>query len=134
MARKKKLTTKNCFSPETIEQFRSLLMKELQKLSQRVSRAHQNLQSNRGAGEESADIGSDEFIRETGYVILGEDADTLHMIQAALKGIEDDTYGICQDCGQPISEIRLWAKPYAKYCIDCKSLREENGNLGPNER
>jgi DnaK suppressor protein len=43
---------------------------------------------------------------------------TLEQIDAALRRIEDGTYGICQVCGKPIGEARLRARPYATLCID----------------
>jgi len=45
----------------------------------------------------------------------------------ALEKIEDGTYGICMDCGQPISERRLHSYPNAARCISCQEAFEENG-------
>ncbi|HZO21670.1 MAG TPA: TraR/DksA C4-type zinc finger protein [Steroidobacteraceae bacterium] len=30
------------------------------------------------------------------------------------------TYGICEECGNPIGEERLRARPEATLCIDCQ--------------
>ncbi len=46
---------------------------------------------------------------------------TLRDIEAALKRIEDGTYGICKYCGQEIDEKRLLARPVASACISCKT-------------
>lgn len=43
----------------------------------------------------------------------------LHLIDEALKRIDDGTYGTCDSCGKPISEGRLEARPYAVLCIEC---------------
>jgi RNA polymerase-binding transcription factor DksA len=43
----------------------------------------------------------------------------LRMVDAALKRIEDDSYGICVSCGDPISEERLDAVPQAPKCRNC---------------
>jgi len=43
---------------------------------------------------------------------------TLVEIDAALKRIEDGTYGICEVCGKPIPPDRLRAIPWAKLCIE----------------
>lgn len=43
----------------------------------------------------------------------------------ALKSIDAGTYGICIDCGEPISEKRLVAYPYASRCIQCQELHEQ---------
>jgi RNA polymerase-binding transcription factor DksA len=50
---------------------------------------------------------------------LGDGArQTLGQIEAALRRIDDGTYGTCQMCGQAIGEERLRALPWAALCID----------------
>jgi DnaK suppressor protein len=39
------------------------------------------------------------------------------LISEALERIENHTYGLCADCDEQISEKRLAALPWAKYCI-----------------
>ena len=41
-------------------------------------------------------------------------------IEAALAHIENGTYGMCRDCGEPIAEARLKAIPWTRVCITCK--------------
>ncbi|HHD92205.1 MAG TPA: TraR/DksA family transcriptional regulator [Candidatus Portnoybacteria bacterium] len=41
-------------------------------------------------------------------------------INRALKKIKEGTYGICDQCGQPISLNRLKIRPQAIYCLKCK--------------
>src|SRR6478752_2654515 len=48
------------------------------------------------------------------------DAKILQAIEEALRRIEDGTYGICKDCGEPIAEARLIAIPWTRSCISCK--------------
>lgn len=43
----------------------------------------------------------------------------LRQIRAALKRIDDKTYGTCQQCGKAISAARLDALPAAERCIQC---------------
>lgn len=45
-------------------------------------------------------------------------------VERALSKLESGTYGVCDDCGQPIAAERLAAIPYATLCISCKSKRE----------
>jgi len=48
-------------------------------------------------------------------------------VQAALKRIDDGTYGYCVVCGQPIPERRLQAIPWAARCIkDEQQLEDRN--------
>lgn len=48
----------------------------------------------------------------------------ISQIDAALKRIEDGTYGLCQDCEEPILEKRLLSNPYFQTCISCAEERE----------
>jgi DnaK suppressor protein len=41
-------------------------------------------------------------------------------IRLALQRIDNSTYGVCQSCDGDISEKRLTALPWAKYCIKCQ--------------
>jgi RNA polymerase-binding protein DksA len=43
---------------------------------------------------------------------------TLKDIEAALRKIEDGSYGVCEVCGEPIGAGRLSAIPWARLCID----------------
>jgi RNA polymerase-binding transcription factor DksA len=42
-------------------------------------------------------------------------------VDAALKRIEDGTYGICTRCGNPIPLARLGLRPYGPTCVACAS-------------
>ena len=43
----------------------------------------------------------------------------LKMIEAALMRIDNDEYGECMECGEPINPKRLEIDPTSLYCIDC---------------
>ena len=45
-------------------------------------------------------------------------------IEDALKLIEEGTFGICEECGEEISEGRLMARPVTTLCIQCKRRME----------
>ncbi len=45
-------------------------------------------------------------------------------IRDALQRIEDGTFGICEICGEEISEKRLKARPVTTLCIECKEEQE----------
>ena len=46
-------------------------------------------------------------------------------ILKALQMIDEGTYGMCSDCGQPISEKRLKMYPNAMRCLLCQEQLEE---------
>jgi len=45
-------------------------------------------------------------------------------IHEALDRIEQDTFGICEVCGDPIEEKRLKARPVTTMCFECKAEAE----------
>src|SRR5438128_709102 len=55
--------------------------------------------------------------------LAGTLLDTLREVEHALAKFESGEYGLCESCGQPISEARLEAKPAARLCISCASAR-----------
>jgi RNA polymerase-binding protein DksA len=42
-------------------------------------------------------------------------------IDAAVRRLEEGTYGVCESCGQEIAQARLEARPVARTCITCAS-------------
>ena len=46
------------------------------------------------------------------------------MIDDALASLEEGTYGRCAECDAEISEKRLVALPFARYCVECQSRLE----------
>jgi DnaK suppressor protein len=51
-------------------------------------------------------------------------AETLTRINEALGRLEENTYGLCNECGQEITPQRLRALPFAIRCKDCEEARE----------
>jgi DnaK suppressor protein len=49
----------------------------------------------------------------------------LHQIEEALARMDSGDYGLCQECGEEISEKRLTAVPWARHCIECQELEEQ---------
>ena len=83
----------------------------------------------RGVTTHMADVCSDNSRHEMELRLMTEEGNVLELIENAIQRLVDGTYGICQDCGERISEARLEARPYAVYCIKCKSAREKNNRL-----
>lgn len=78
-----------------------------------------------GAGDHLADSATETYARELDGG-LGENVEhVLEEIEAALRRIEEGTFGTCEVCGGPIGEERLAAVPYATLCIDDKRAREK---------
>ncbi len=53
----------------------------------------------------------------------------LKKIDEALDKIANNTYGICDSCGEEINLKRLMARPVTALCIECKTKQEEEEKL-----
>jgi DnaK suppressor protein len=51
-------------------------------------------------------------------------SETLNKIGAALRRLDEGSYGDCFECGDEISEARLRALPFAVRCKECEEARE----------
>ncbi len=77
-----------------------------------------------GADDHMGDIASNTYDRELDSTLEESEEAHLGRIDAALERIEEGTYGICENCGEPINMERLEAMPWVTLCIDCKRLAE----------
>ena len=113
-----------------VERFRKLLEEERRRVVDAIEYLHKE---NPGSIEDEtedqtqdtlADTATATLDREIDYTLEENSEHVLEAIDAALKRIEDGTYGTCVNCGKPIAEERLAAIPWATHCIDCKRLEE----------
>src|ERR1051325_9255030 len=51
------------------------------------------------------------------------DTQLLRDIEEALERLRDGSYGICAECGMPVSRKRLEAIPWARFCVSCQERR-----------
>jgi DnaK suppressor protein len=54
----------------------------------------------------------------------GHHAAEVQVLRHALAKFEDGSYGLCEECGQPIGASRLLARPEARLCIACQTRAE----------
>ena len=123
MSSRKKAVPKAVFSPEELEQFRLRLLEERQRIEELLRSSRNNL-ANRGQRENIEETGSEDFIHSVDLSVMASSSESLRLIDEALENIRQGTFGICQDCGERIGAPRLEVRPYARYCIKCKSARE----------
>ena len=72
-----------------------------------------------------ADLGSDNFEQDFTIGLMENSEETLREIDAAIQRVEDGTYGVCEETGNPISKSRLKVIPWARLCIECQRKVEE---------
>ena len=66
--------------------------------------------------------------REMGLMSRERLVERIERLTAALKRIEDGTYGTCVECGKAIGQARLKALPEAFTCVTCQEKIERGGD------
>lgn len=84
-----------------------------------------------GMSTHMADLGSDNALHDMELAMITNEGDVVEMIDEAVERLLGGEYGTCMDCTVKINTERLEAKPYARFCIKCKTIREKNGGLRP---
>lgn len=75
--------------------------------------------------QDIADQASSAYTKEFLLSIGDAGRRLLKQVDEALLRIEEETYGLCESCNEPIGERRLEALPFAKFCIGCQEEEEE---------
>jgi DnaK suppressor protein len=114
-----------------VERFRALLLVHRESAAHAYRLVHDgNVVSLEEETEEEsfdnhlADVATATYMRELDYTLEDNVEHVIAEIDAALKRIEEGSFGVCGRCGSTIAEERLEAMPYATKCIECKRLEE----------
>src|SRR6478609_55596 len=79
------------------------------------SRREEASSSMNGESSGVADNATNEFDHDLADSLVSREASALQEVDAALRRIEEGTYGTCEETGKPIPEERLKAIPWARY-------------------
>jgi DnaK suppressor protein len=74
---------------------------------------------------DSADQSSQDVDQGIDYSLLEMKYEQYKDIADAFRKLQSSTYGVCEECGGEISIKRLEVNPLARYCIECKTQKEE---------
>jgi RNA polymerase-binding transcription factor len=111
---------------KTITKFKKILLKEREQI---VGDVKQIVESSKEMGQDGIqDIGDEaaNIYNKQVLLSLNENERTrLKEVDEALDRIESGTYGVCEECGGPISLKRLEVRPVAKYCVPCLTKLEK---------
>ncbi len=111
---------------KTITKFKKILLKEREQI---VGEVKQITESSKEMGQDGTqDIGDEaaNIYNKQVLLSLNENERTrLQEVDEALDRIENGTYGICEECGGPISLKRLEVRLVAKYCVPCLTKLEK---------
>lgn len=106
------------------EYFRKKLEEMSQQLLSEADKTIHEMTDHSDNYPDPADRATAESDRSFELRIRDRERKLLGKIKEALERIDDDTYGICEACGDDISLKRLEARPVTTLCIACKTQQE----------
>jgi len=109
---------------EKQEFFRGLLKERLAALLAEAGAELRELTAEKERVADDIDFAAMESTREFTLRLRDRERILIRKIQKALKRIDEGEYGICDNCGDDITDKRLMARPVATWCIDCKTEAE----------
>ena len=77
-------------------------------------------------GQHMADAGTDTFDRDFALSMVASEQEALSEIDAAIKRINNGTYGTCEHTGKPIPKDRLLAVPFTRFTAEAQKEIERN--------
>ena len=77
---------------------------------------------------DSSDLAAEALDSDTAMKLAEGESSELAQIDAALRSIAENTYGLCESCGEEIPWARIEALPYATLCVKCKEMQELVGS------
>jgi DnaK suppressor protein len=104
--------------------FRKLLTRRLEELLMEAERTKDQVKETEEPSSDPMELASNDSDRDFLLRLRDRERKLMVKIKEALERVEDGTFGICEECGEKISEKRLRARPMTTLCIDCKHEQE----------
>jgi DnaK suppressor protein len=73
------------------------------------------------SGSDLLDVAIDNSTRDLAFQMASVGTSEVQSIDRALRRMQEGSYGLCTDCGEPIAEARLKALPFAELCVKCQA-------------
>ena len=107
------------------EYFRQKLENWKNELLKESSQTLNNLQTENEAKPDMTDRASEEIDRTFELRTRDRERKLINKIEAALRRIEEGTYGYCEETGEPIGLKRLEARPVATLSLEAQEMHEK---------
>ena len=109
---------------EKLAYFREFLNERLRVLFNEAEKTVTGMTNDKDPFPDPTDRANLETDRNFELRIRDRERKLILKIKEALARIEDGTFGVCEECGQEISEERLKVRPVTTLCIECKTKAE----------
>lgn len=113
-----------------LEEFRQLLQEQMDQLLREADKTVSEMTDEKTNFPDPTDRASLESDRNFELRIRDRERKLISKIREALDRIDAGEFGECEDCGEPIGEARLKARPVTTLCIECKTEQERQEKIG----
>jgi len=113
-----------------LEEFQGLLQEQMDQLLHDAGKTVSEMTDEKTNFPDPTDRASLESDRNFELRIRDRERRLIGKIREALDRIEAGDFGECEDCGDPIGEARLKARPVTTLCIECKTEQERQEKIG----
>jgi DnaK suppressor protein len=115
--------------PQELKYFRKMLNERIDELIKGAGKTVSEMASEEEVFADPNDRASQESERNLELRIRERERKLIFKMREALQRIEEGTFGICEECEEPISLRRLKARPVTTLCIECKTREEKRQKM-----
>ena len=113
-----------------LEQFHKLLLEKRIRLLANADRTlREDMVLDKNALPDEMDLATADYNQGLVFRLRDRERSLLGKIDKALKKIDDNEFGICEECEERISIKRLKARPVTTLCIRCKEEQERQEKM-----
>ena len=110
-----------------LKEFQELLLNKRRDIVRRAEKTrNEDMSLDASDLPDEMDLASSEYLKYFELRLRGREKHFLRKIDKALAKIEAGTFGLCEECEEPIGPKRLKARPEAPLCIKCKEEQERD--------
>ncbi len=106
-----------------MQDIKLMLLKEKENLVEEILKIKEQEVTEHDIGDE-IDSSVEEQERKLTMLLQDREQEKLEKIEDAIRRIEENSYGDCEECGEPISKKRLMIVPFTRLCINCQQEEE----------
>jgi RNA polymerase-binding transcription factor len=112
-------------NPEKRDYFKGILLERMNQLLGTAGKTMTEMSQEDDVFPDPLDRAMSESTRTIELKKRDRERKLIQKILKAIRKVEDNSYGTCEECGDEICEERLRVRPEATLCIRCKEEQEK---------
>lgn len=118
------LLTNEAARQERQKTLKSMLQERRQEIVDKLRSIRETMPDQRLDVQDAEEQAVTDFAKDMEFALVQMKADTLGLIDEAVRRLDAGTYGECAECGTDIPSARLKALPFAVLCVNCQEQVE----------